>query len=259
MKISFVIPAHNEEDFLEDCLKSIFSEINNNHCSAEVIVVDNASTDNTLNIASRFPGVKIVEEPVKGLSRARQAGFLASSGELIANVDSDTRLPAGWMKIVLANYKNNPKLVALSGPHVYYDVPKRVSLLVKIYNVLSYIAYFFNRFIFRIGSLVQGGNFVVRRSVLEENGGYNVQFSFYGEDADIAKRFFKLGDVKYTFDLFIFASGRRLMAEGKIKMGYLYFINYLWTIFFGRPFSSSAPDIRLKPSVESESFFKKKI
>src|SRR5580698_2099218 len=99
MKISFSIPAYNEEHRIGRCLVAVQKEIvrsgMENEC--EIVVVNNASTDRTKEIASKFAGVKVVDETRKGLTWARQAGFEHSSGELVANVDSDTMVPPGWL------------------------------------------------------------------------------------------------------------------------------------------------------------------
>ncbi len=94
--------------------------------------------------------------------------------------------------------------------------------------------------------MLQGGNFVVKRSALEKIGGYNPEFDFWGEDADLARRLYPVGDVKFTFDLPIYASGRRVIAEGALTMGLRYGINYFWTIFFKKPFTRTNLDVRLK-------------
>jgi glycosyltransferase involved in cell wall biosynthesis len=57
-KVSFVVPAHNEEAGLPRTLAAIQAEIARAGCPAEVIVVDNASTDGTARVAARFPGVR---------------------------------------------------------------------------------------------------------------------------------------------------------------------------------------------------------
>jgi hypothetical protein len=79
---------------------------------------------------------------------------------------------------------------------------------------------------------------------MEKIGGYDTTIEFYGEDTDIAKRIFKVGEVKWTFDLPMYTSGRRLRKEGIITMGLKYAINYLWPIIFGRPFTTKYKDIR---------------
>ena len=65
--------------------------------------------------------------------------------------------------------------------------------------------------------MLQGGNFVVRRTALEEIGGYNPKFSFYGEDTDLARRLNSVGAVKFTFRLPALSSGRRLIEEGMLQ------------------------------------------
>ena len=129
--ISFVVPAYNEEKHLTKTLIAITSEIERTGCKAEIIVVNNASTDGTRELAASFPEVVVVDEPVKGLVQARRAGFLRASGDLIANVDADTIVPEGWLNRVLAEFRHRPGLVALSGPYIYYDVPKRTRAAVQ--------------------------------------------------------------------------------------------------------------------------------
>jgi glycosyltransferase involved in cell wall biosynthesis len=65
--ISFVVPAYNEEALIASCLSSIRAEVARTGCQAEIIVVDNNSTDSTRRIASSIPGVVIVDEPQRGL------------------------------------------------------------------------------------------------------------------------------------------------------------------------------------------------
>ncbi|MDP2946111.1 MAG: galactosyltransferase-related protein, partial [bacterium] len=100
--------------------------------------------------------------------------------------------------------------------------------------------------IFRVGSMIQGGNFVVKRSALQKIGGYNSEFDFWGEDSDIARRLHSIGDVKFTFNLPIYASGRRIVAEGAPIIAWRYGINYFWTIFFKKPFTKTYLDVRPK-------------
>ena len=114
--ISFVVPAYNEEVLIASCLASIQAEIARTGCRAEIIVVDNNSTDGTRRIASSVPGVIVVDEPQRGLVQARRAGCLAARGELIANIDADTMLTEGWLCTALAEFSRSPDLVALERP-----------------------------------------------------------------------------------------------------------------------------------------------
>jgi glycosyltransferase involved in cell wall biosynthesis len=244
MKISIVVPAHNEQAYIRACLESVTRELSTDLCEAEVIVVNNASVDNTKEIANSFPGVSVVDEPQKGLSRARHAGFVHSTGDLIANVDADTVLPPGWLKTVVDEFQLNEYLVALSGPVIHYDLPRTTQRLVRIYYVFAFGLHIFYHRVLRQGAVLQGGNFVVRRWALEKVGGYDERFDFYGEDTDIGWRIQKVGDVKFSLKLPIYASGRRLKREGLAAGGLRYVVNHFWFILFKRPYTKNAHDIR---------------
>ncbi len=256
MKISFVIPAYNEERYVGNCLESVLKEIKNFRSADpshqanfefEIIVVSNASTDKTKEVAKNYPGVIVVDEPKKGLTKARQAGLSRSTGELIANIDADTILPKRWLRKVVEEFSKNPDLICLSGPHDYYDLSPLSRFLTKIFYGFGFMIYFVNKYILKIGSLVQGGNFIVKRSALEKIGGFDTSIDFYGEDTDIARRLYPIGDVKFTFSLPIYISGRRLLGEGALKTGFKYAINYFWVSYFKKPFHGTSTDFRPNP------------
>jgi glycosyltransferase involved in cell wall biosynthesis len=255
MRLSFVVPAYNEEAYLPACLESILDQTRALPAgTTEIIVVNNASSDSTRDVALSYPGVVVVDEPRKGLTFARQAGFAASSGSLIANVDSDSRLTPGWVEQVMKTFDEDDAragqhkpLAALSGPVLYYDLSKRDRLFVHVFYLIGWATYVMNRYILRVGSMVQGGNFVTSRQALEEIGGFNLAISFYGEDTDIACRLNTVGEVRFTFDLKMFSSARRIKKEGMLTMAGRYSINYFWTTFFKRPFTHSHIDIREQP------------
>ena len=248
MLLSFVVPAYNEEAYLGACLESILDQTRGLEHLTEIIVVNNASTDRTREIALSYPRVRLVDELRKGLPYARQAGFLASTGSLIANVDADSRLTPGWVQNVLDTFreyeaKQSP-LVSLSGPLVYYDLTPRQRRLVHVFYMMAWLTYATNKYILRVGSMVQGGNFVLSRSALEAIGGYDTSITFYGEDTDIARRLHAVGKVLFTFDLKMLSSARRLKHEGMVTIAFRYGLNYFWTTFFKRPFTREHIDIR---------------
>lgn len=244
MRLSFVVPAYNEEAYLPACLESIVGQTRELGDAVEIIVVNNASTDRTRAVALAAPGVRVVDEPRKGLTFARQAGFAASTGDLIANVDSDARLTPGWVARVMREFGKNPRLMSLSGPLVYYDMSSTQQLAVQAFYWLAILLYGMNRYVLRAGSMVQGGNFVLRRDALEQIGGFNTAIAFYGEDTDIARRMSRVGKVKFTFGLKMYSSARRLKHEGIFTMAGKYTINYLWTTFRKKPFTEAYIDIR---------------
>ncbi len=244
MDLAFVIPAYNEEALISNCLASVLKEVERSGCTAEIVVVNNASSDNTKQIAQSYPGVTVVDESQKGLVHARHAGFEATSAELVANIDADTQLPEGWITTVLSAFEKTPELVAISGPYIYHDMAWHNRVMVRGFYYISFLIYLINRFVLRVGSMVQGGNFVLRRSAWDKAGGFDRSISFYGEDTDVAIRLSKIGPVRWTFKLPMYTSGRRLEEEGVFKTAGTYVLNFFWVTFVGKPFTRNYSDIR---------------
>ncbi len=119
MKISVVVPAYNEEKFLEACLKSLANQIEKPY---EIIVVDNNSTDKTVEIAKKYHA-KIVKEPNQGRTPARNAGFNLAKGDVIARTDADTRVPRDWTKKIRKAFEKDPELLGLSGTAYFDRIP----------------------------------------------------------------------------------------------------------------------------------------
>jgi glycosyltransferase involved in cell wall biosynthesis len=248
MKISFVIPAYNEEFRIGTCLNSVTKAIKNTPCDAEIIVVNNASTDKTKEIAQGYEGVRVVDETRKGLVWARKAGYEASTGDIVANVDSDTILPDAWLPTVLREFASDPKLLALSGPYIYYDASLNARIWSRIFYILGYLFDTMNQLLFKNGTMLQGGNFILRRGAIEQIGGFDTSIVFHGEDTDLGKRIRKIGKVRWTFSLPMYSSGRRFQEEGMIKTSVSYATNYLSIAFKGKPHDLEYNDIRTPES-----------
>ena len=253
MKISFVIPAHNEEKMIKACLASVFKEITRSKegrtflvpFESEVVVVDNASTDRTREEALKFPDVTVVRENLKGLVYARRAGWVATSGDIVANVDADTMLPEGWLSTVVSEFAKDKNLVALSGPYLYYDISAFERALVKAFYFFGWLIHLFTHFVLNKGAMLQGGNFCLRRDAWERAGGFDTTISFYGEDTDVARRISKQGKVLWTWSLPMYTSGRRLRKEGVLKTGFTYALNFFFISMTGRPATKEYSDIRI--------------
>lgn len=239
MRISLVIPAYNEEKYITECLKSV-SEYGGN--LFEIIVVNNASTDNTENVirsfAKDYPNIKIVNEPKKGLTKARQRGLEEARGDIIAYTDADTKMPEGWVEKINKYFERDQKTVCVSGPYIYYDQSFIGKLLVWIYWFFAYIIYLF------VGYMAVGGNFAARKSALLKIGGFDENISFYGEDTDVARRLSRVGKVKFTLNLYMYTSARRFRGEGIIQTAGKYVTNFLSEIFRKKPITKDYKDIR---------------
>lgn len=238
MKLSVVIPAYNEEKYIGETLQNLIQYAGED--IFEIIVVDNASSDNTAKAAKRFKGVKVIREERKGLTRARQAGLLASKGDLIAYIDADTHVKPTWLHKVKKEFEKNPRLVCLSAPYSLYDASKWKRMLTWGYwNLLAYPTY-----MLLMKYMVLGANFVARRSVLMKIGGFDATIEFYGEDTDIARRLHKIGKVKFLRKSLVSSSARRMEAEGWVKIALKYATNFASEIFMHKPLSQDYKDYR---------------
>ncbi|MBM3256767.1 MAG: glycosyltransferase family 2 protein [Candidatus Liptonbacteria bacterium] len=237
MNISFIVPAYNEEKYIGPCLESIFAHTGEE--VQEILVINNASTDRTAEVAGKFPKVRVVHEPKKGLTFARERGLREAQGEFLAYIDADTRLHAGWLPIVKEEFSKRNDLVCLSGPFSYYDLTPSQKFAAemgwKIFAPLTYAI---------VGYMVLGANFIVRKDALLQAGTFNTSVAFYGEDTDIARRLSKVGTVLFRMNFFILGSGRRLLAEGLLKTYATYAANFISEVAWHKPVTKRYKDIR---------------
>jgi glycosyltransferase involved in cell wall biosynthesis len=237
LRTSLVIPAYNEEKRIRSCLESV--RRNGSNKFHEVVVIDNASTDRTGDLARDFSFVKVVSEHHKGLTHARERGRQETAGDLIAYLDADCELPDNWTEIIEEVFSIHPDAVALSGPSAYTDCSWQWQIVLKLFWTL-----FVPPTYFLVGYVLNGANFVVRRNALDAIGGFNRMIPFYGEDTDLARRLHNKGKVIFRLDFKVFASARRFVAQGVLRTSTKYALNYFWPILFKKPFSSDYSDIR---------------
>ncbi|MDD4989033.1 MAG: glycosyltransferase family A protein [Candidatus Pacebacteria bacterium] len=236
-RISLIICAHNEEKHIGECLRSVIK--NSGGKLHEIIVVDNASTDRTKEIAESFPGVRVSHEKNKGLIRARAHGHTKAKGEILAFIDADTKMPPGWVDTVIDEFKKDKNLACLSGPYIYFDIPKWKQALVAVYwHGLAFPIYLL------VGFMAVGGNFAIRKDVLDKMGGFDTSIEFYGEDTNIARRASKFGKVKFKLSMPMHTSGRRLTHHGIFKTSALYISNFLSEVIWHKPITKKYKDVR---------------
>jgi glycosyltransferase involved in cell wall biosynthesis len=241
MRLTIAIPAYNEQKYISACLEHVLADVHRavEGDSIEVLVIDNASTDGTGEIAAAFSGVRVVREPIKGLTRARQRALTEARGEVLAFVDADTRMPSGWIRRVLKSFADDQKVVCVSGPYIYYDASKLERFLIFLYWVfLATPVYWMTRY------MVVGGNFAAKKAALQDIGGFDVNIAFYGEDTNIARRLFAAGKVKFILRLPMLTSSRRLHKEGLWRTAFKYVTNFLSEVIFKRPATDAYQDVR---------------
>jgi glycosyltransferase involved in cell wall biosynthesis len=221
MKVSVIIPAYNEEARISRVIEAVCAQ---EYDDFEIIVVNNASTDATEEIARRFP-ITVVSETRKGTSSARECGRCHATGEIIANVDADCMPQKGWLTCGVRHFEN-PKVVAVSGPYDYYDAP----FFLRTFLWLGFIGRWLLVTVTRLpsfeygGSLV-GGNMLIRSSALAQAGGYDTSLVFFGDEASTIKRIIPYGKIVFSMRLVMKTSARRFMREGVWSLSRQYLRN----------------------------------
>ena len=166
---SIVISTYNQAEFIEDTIESILFQTDNNF---EVILVNNSSTDNTMDVVSRYKkeNFTIYENRYCGLSESRNFGASKAAGEWLLFIDGDDKIAPTFLEKTVATLKNNPSIgFAYTDTQHFHDSNGS-----------------WNHPEYNFDNLLQQ-NFVsscslIRRSAFEESGGYSKKNWGYFED-----------------------------------------------------------------------------
>ena len=133
-RLSVITPVFNGEEFLEETLLSLVAS---DYEDIEFILVDDGSTDSSLSIAKRVlensgRNHRIISKPNSGEADSDNVALAASSGEFIANIDADNRLPVGWIDTVFKEFGRSPNIVAVisrGNPQVAHTSAARAGVI----------------------------------------------------------------------------------------------------------------------------------
>ena len=183
-RISVVVCSFNGESTIRDTLSGLLQL---DYPDFEVIVVDDGSTDNTAQIASEYR-VRLIKTENRGLSSARNTGWQASSGEIVAYIDDDAYPDPHWLQYVAYAFSRGD-FVGIGGPNI---APPGDGLIAEcvanapggpVHVLLSD----------REAEHIAGCNMAFRRSVLEAVDGFDPVFRAAGDDVDICWRLQRRG------------------------------------------------------------------
>ncbi|GAX36292.1 glycosyltransferase [Nodularia sp. NIES-3585] len=186
-QISAIICTHNRDTYLGAAIDSLLAQ--DFTADFEVIVVDNGSSDRTREVVEQRLGdsrVKYVFEPTIGLSVARNTGAKVASADIIAYLDDDAVASVSWLQVLYAAYENNSKL-AIAGGKVTLLWPPNIEPPTWLspglagnlgaYDLGDKVIY-----IQQPGLTPRGLNYSLRRSFLEEIGGFDPQLGRVGKN-----------------------------------------------------------------------------
>jgi len=234
---SVVIPAFNEEKFLPKCLESLKNQDFNE--GEEVIVVDNNSTDRTVELAKKF-GAIVFSEKNQGVAFTRNRGAMEAKGKIFVFTDADTILPKNWLSRIFdsmslkatespdteggigGEFEKDKELVAFGGSCEFYSGPISARLASKF---LLPIFLFLDKF-FSGGWNLMGCNMAIKKEAFLKIGGFNTSLKL-NEDVEISYRLREIGKIKFDSAFKVKTSGRRF------RHGLIFgIINYTPTTIF---------------------------
>ncbi len=179
-RISVVICAFNAERTMDACLASLRTL---RYPTYEVVVVNDGSTDRTLEISQRYPEVRIFSQENKGLSVARNVGYENASGEIIAYTDSDCVVDPDWLTYLAFKFVHGG-FVAVGGPNLPPPEESRTAACVAASpggpaHVLIDD---------EVAEHIPGCNMAFLKTTLQEIGGFDPIHRAAGDDVDLCWR-----------------------------------------------------------------------
>jgi cellulose synthase/poly-beta-1,6-N-acetylglucosamine synthase-like glycosyltransferase len=184
--VSIIVPAYNAQETIDGCLKSL---LDLDYPEKEIIVINDASTDKTSEIAAGYEGVAVIDVENGGAARATNIGIGKAKHDIIISVDSDAELEKGWLKKIIPEFEDEG-VGAVGG----YPVTANKKIWGKLmgYEVEDR----FNRSGKYVDQLYTM-NTAYRRNVLEEVGFFNESLRV-GYDNDMS---YKVTDLGYKIVL----------------------------------------------------------
>lgn len=183
VSISVVIPVWNDPDRLRMCLEALESQTLGRE-RFEVIVVDNASTDDTPAVARSFDRVQLLVEQKKGSYSARNTGVRHARGKYIAFTDADCIPSPGWLANGLARIEEEPDLSVLGGKISLFATEGNSSRPCVNYERL--FAFNQQRFVEKWG-VAATANLFCSRDLIQAVNGFNESL-MSGGDTDFTRR-----------------------------------------------------------------------
>jgi len=144
-KISVIIPVLNEEKKISDCLESVVVQ-DYPRKLLEIIVIDDGSTDKTVQIARKF-GAKVYYNGAKNIERGKSIGLSRATNEYVFLLDADNRLPhTGWLSKLIVSMQENPQVVGGEAIWFKYDSTHGlVDRYCELFGINDPMAFYFNR------------------------------------------------------------------------------------------------------------------
>ncbi len=164
--VSVVVPCWNQAHYLGEAIESVLAQ---GYPRLDLVVVDDGSDDNSFEIASRYPGARVLRQPNSGVAVARNRGLAATAGELIVFLDADDRLLPEALEVGVKELSAQPEAAFAAG--MSRDIGRDGRVVREARQPLvtrdHYLKLLEECFIW------SGSSLVYRRQALEAVGGFN--------------------------------------------------------------------------------------
>lgn len=182
INLSVIIVNFNTADYLAVCLRSVFAQTN---ASYEVFVVDNSSTDDSVNMVhEQFPQVNLLISPENlGFAKANNLAAQHAVGEFIYYLNPDTEVQPGCFATMLCFMEENPS-VGMAGTRLLYPDHTQQNSVKDSYPGQRYSNGELSGLPGHIAWLL-GASLIARHKVMTQVNGFSGTFFLYGEDIDL--------------------------------------------------------------------------
>ena len=187
LAVSAVVCTHNRRDSLTRTLRSLAAQTLA-VTEYEILVVDNGSTDGTRAALERagddITNLRCVDEPRVGLSRARNTGWQAARGAVVAYLDDDATAASQWLACIVAAFRTiTPRPGCVAGKIVpIWDAPRPAWLADALVPCLSILDWGDRARPLRPEEWIAGCNMAFPRDVLADSGGFRTDLGRCGDD-----------------------------------------------------------------------------
>lgn len=188
MNLSVYVPCYNAENYLEKSIQSLLAQT---RPPDEILIIDDGSTDRTAEIAAKFPVKLVRHERNKGLAAARNTALRNATHELVGAIDADVYPNKDWLEHLLAHF-DDPRVVAAGGRLIeaFRDTPADAWRALQLSQDLGE-----EKIVIEGDShkILGGFGTILRKSAVQELGGYNENYRTNFEDVDLNGRLLRAG------------------------------------------------------------------
>lgn len=242
--VSILILNWNGEDIIEQTVKSV---LNSNYKNIEVLVVDNASKDNSIEILKKIPQIKIYQNSEnQGYAKGNNTGFKYCNGKYIVTLNNDIIVDPDWLNEPVKVLESDQSIGIISCRQMncfkqdiidtLYSFPSSHLLLSRFGNGQVYQKEnpLFSKPGYTIGA--NGASAIYRKSLIDELGGFEESFFAYHEECDLHMRaFFSGWKCKYIPVSVVYHKGSHSFNKVKKTFYYFHERNRIWFIYRNFP------------------------